>query len=266
MLAKKILTNPFIIGLASGLLTGNLSLGLITTGFSVLIWGYHKELNFIIPGTVILVILSGNVNFELVFLYFITITYCLKQEILLDWINGNKKYYIAAIVSIALFPVWRLIFSRIPAQVLDEINMSGGILLLTGFILTARRGFKLIKKHKYKSNRLLRFLLIIIMAGLGIMADYFVVFVWIIGVYFLNRMSTDQKQDPIFISPLLQLIILLILTGFKGFILIPVNMVIIGIFIVLLIYLYLKKELISLELVYFSFVISLVVGRLGLLN
>lgn len=59
--------NPFVVGAVFGIITGNPSLGLVVAGFTALIWGLEPGMNFITLTTILLVILTGNINMELIF-------------------------------------------------------------------------------------------------------------------------------------------------------------------------------------------------------
>src|SRR6056297_2185849 len=121
---KKILYNPFLAGTAVGFLSGNLSLALLTSGLTVLLWGITKAKNYIIITTILLPMITGNINFEIVFIYCISLAW-LIMKMFKDEGNKYKAFFITAIISILLFPVWKFILGSIPAQILNEFNIAG---------------------------------------------------------------------------------------------------------------------------------------------
>lgn len=263
---KFLLGEPFILGLIAGILTGNLSLGLITTGFSILIWGYRSGINFIILSTIILVVITGNINFELIFVYFLTLAYLIKKRKILRFLDQKISYIIIAFISIISFPLWKLILGFIPVRILNEINISGEILLVTALIYNIKRGVYLIRKGS-QSEEIIRFLIIILMASLGIRGKFIIVPFWILGsilIYYLDIRS--DKINNLNLSINLYYFVLVGLIGILLYILLPLNIIlIVGIIVLLFTYLG-QKKIQLLEVVYLSLLLGMIAGRLGLLS
>ncbi|MFW5787042.1 MAG: hypothetical protein ACOCV3_02130 [Halanaerobiales bacterium] len=134
--AKKIshiLINPLTAGVIAGYITGNIFFGIYTAFLSFLFLGIsiYSSLSTIL--TVLLVMETANINFELIFINILVIVYILQK------IN---KTVLTIIVSVSLYlsvPCWREIFGYIPALILDEINIAGTVILLTGLLFAFKR-------------------------------------------------------------------------------------------------------------------------------
>jgi hypothetical protein len=303
---RKLAFEPFILGMVAGILTGNLSLGLITTGFAILIWGYRSGVNFIILGTVLVVAATGNINFEIIFIYFLTLAYLIEQQKFFSFLEQKFAYIIVGIVSIALFPVWKMVLGFIPARILNEINISGVFLLLTALILNIKRGICLINEDDQES-KVFRFLLVFIMAALGINGNPLIIPFWVIGIIliYLSRgnygpyklwitlrvnIFSERQGKKIYLlgkgsrRPFYFLdnnfnrikninfpfnliyLILFGLIGLTGYILLPLNIIFI-VGVMLFFYTYWRQRKVPLlGMVYLSVLLGMIGGRLGLLS
>ncbi len=253
-------SSPFIIGILIGLISGNLSLALLTTGLTFLIWGFKPGKNFIIISTVLLVIVTGNINFEIIFIYFLTLAWLIKGSSY----NHNYLYIFSALISFLLLPLWNNILGTLPAQFLNEVNIAGEILLLTGLILGVQRGFKLWREEK-NEDKTVRFLLYFLLASAGIYGGKWVLLFWIGGIilsYYLER-NNLKKGIPGRITVFL----LISQAVVMGYLLVPVNLFIVVILFVLITYLFLRRrQAITMEIVYFSLLLGIIASRMGLLK
>ncbi|MFW5976691.1 MAG: hypothetical protein ACOCQS_01965 [Bacillota bacterium] len=262
-LYKYLFDNPFILGILAGFISGNLSLGLITTGFTILIWGFDKFTRYIIIFTTLLVALTGNINFEIIFLYFISIYYFIKNTDIWEEVSRNIISITAGIISLSLFPVFRIILGYIPVQILNEINIAGEILLITGIIINTRRCIRLLKYRD--SQKFIRFLLIFIMAMMGLAGNWLVILLWVVGLIIINKIKTQQVSVDF--SPFILFVILMITALVSGYLLLPLNLIILSLLIIPGSILYINRKKFSLlEMVYLCFILGLIAGRLKILR
>ncbi len=183
---KKLLLNPFFIGVFSGYIFSNLSLGLITTGFTVLLWGYNIYTSIIIVSTVLMTLLTGNINFEIILLFYITLAYFLKNSDKLSRLNIEKNllFIIFSFIFISLYPLWEMILGHIPSQILNDINTAGRILLVTAVFLSIDRIKKMVIQNRDKQV-IFKYLIIFILSAAGILGDNYVIFIWFPGILLL---------------------------------------------------------------------------------
>ena len=286
-----ILFNPFIIGIIIGLFSGNLSLGMITTGFTILLWGYDRTASFIIIFTVLLVMLTGNINFELIYLYFISITYFIKQSALFhsSYIKVKKLicYLTIGIISLALFPVWRVLMGIIPVQIFNDINTAGNFLLIAAVFLSIDRFWKnflqeLNEKKKFGIIEIIiKFILTFGLSVLGIKGQQNYIFVWIIGIIILILLENLKYPEGKISATLSHLSLslfsenfintflgLLIFTAFFIlYYLITLNIFLIIILIIISYFFIFKvNQFPYLETIYLLFFIGLLTARIGFLS
>ncbi|MFW6006692.1 MAG: hypothetical protein ACOC4G_01685 [Bacillota bacterium] len=261
-----LLNNPFIWGIIAGIVSRNLSLGLIASGFTMLLWGWDRYSKYLVLFTTILVFLTGNVNFEIIFLYFVSLYYIIKKNHNFNEVSEDIIGVIAGVISLAFFPVWKIILGNIPVQILNDINISGELLLLAGIILSTRRGIRLIKK---KSNEveIIQYLLMFIMAVTGMYGNWWAIPVWISGILLSYQMELQDSKVIFSLSPLKILILLLVLSLTAGYFLLPLNILFLTVLIISGSIIYINKKRISLiEMVYLCFLLGLIAGRLNLIH
>ncbi|MFW6034777.1 MAG: hypothetical protein ACOCRZ_00840 [Halothermotrichaceae bacterium] len=261
---KRELINPFIITPLITLLFGNFSLGFITAGFTVLVWGFEIGMLFISITTVLLVLLTGNINFEIIFVYSISLAFLIKKGKLLKQFDRKLLYYIFAVVSISLYPLWSSLLGIIPAGLLNEFNISGQILLIGGLFLTLVRG-KIIINRNTDVFKLLNFVLVILCAILGVMGNFMLIPVWITGIYLVNVNKQKLCKQVLPLSFYNSVLFMIITTAV--YILLPVNIFISTLLIILFCFLFWYiEEVPLLEMVYLSVILGIFIGRLGLLS
>lgn len=257
---------PFITGILAGLLTGNISQGLITAGFAVIIWGRKRGINHIIIGTVFLQALTGNINFELVLLYFLTLAYIIDRNMVLRNFAPEFALTVTTSLSLLLFPFWSFLLSRIPAGFLQEINISGQFLFITALFLAFGRGFSL-QQEGASSREQVSFLLTFLLAVPGIWGSPGIIPIWILGAVCLKYL--EMRRFPAEVSvPVRPFYVLLILTSLAaGYFQLPFNIIFLGLFTFLLYIVYrLRRQLPLLEVVYLSVLLGIIAGRTGLLQ
>ncbi len=258
----KILYNPFLIGIIAGFITGNMSLALVTGGLTVLLWGIDRGKNYIIITTILLVIATSNINFEIVFIYFLSLAWLIKN-FTKDEKHKNKVFFITALISICLFPLWKYLLGIIPAQVLNEFNIAGQILLIAGIILNLQRGIN-------KKQGKMHFLIYTLLAGLGISGNSFVLPCWLVGCVFIYYLENKQinRELRIPFSDRLYYPALCLLSFLFVYFLIPINIFAMFIIIVLITFIYVRNndKAVLIETVYLSLLTGLIAGRIGLLH
>jgi len=257
----EILYNPFLIGIIAGFITGNMSLALVTGGLTVLLWGINRGKNYIIATTILVVIITNNINFEIVFIYFLSLTW-LINNIVKDEKHKNQVLFVTAIISICLFPLWKYLLGIIPAQVLNEFNIAGEILLMAAIILNLQRGIK-------KEQGTMCFLTNTFLAGIGISGSSYVLPCWLVGcvfIYYLENHQGNRKLQISFIDKLYYPVLVLLSFLFVYF-LIPINIFALFVIITLITFIYLRQDrAVLIETVYLSLLTGLIAGRIGLLN
>ncbi len=266
MYLKSGFTNPFVLGGITGLIMGNPSLGLITAGFTVLIWGFRTGMNFITLTTLILVFLTGNINLEIIFLYTLTMAVLVEEDNLFPFLDNKPSYLIVAIFSIVLYPIWKVLLGLIPAEFLNEINIAGIILVITGILLSLVRGRRLIEGKKFEIDRLVQHLLIFVTASLSLNGSWFALPFILVSIY-LDEKKEDLKLFLLPSSPLILNALLFSTTFFAAYLLLPLNLLIVVAIVFIPAYFFWKKEVIPLvELVYLAVILGLLAGRLGVLS
>lgn len=255
---------PFVTGILSGLLTGNISLGLITAAFAIIIWGQRPGINHIIIGTVFLVTLTGNINFELILIYFLTLVYIIDRRVFFRSFDPGFALTATTSISLISFPFWSFLLSRVPAGFLQEINISGQFLFIAALLLAFGRGLSLQKEEK-PPRRLYSFLLSFFLAVLGVWGSPGIIPVWIIGsicLRFLERVEislaiSDRLFYGLIIGPSL----------IAGYFQLPFNIILLGLFTFLLYTIYrARRQLPLLEAVYLSVLLGIIAGRTGILQ
>ena len=262
---KEILFNdPFLWGVFSGLVTGNISLGLISTGFAVLFFGYQKYSSYIVVGTTVTVFMTGNINFELILIYYLTVIGFQEKNMIFPFLDKRKGYLFVAIVSILLIPFWSFLFGYIPVVVLDKINIAGIFLLMTGIIAGLRRGVRVVRVNRFDSRPIVMYVIIFLLALLGITGAEMVILTWLIGMVIIYKIKLTGKK--VSFSPIFLLFLMVVMALIAVAFLLPVNWFLYFFSIILGIYIYKRQsELISLELVYGSFLMGLIMAGLDLL-
>ncbi|ACL70340.1 hypothetical protein [Halothermothrix orenii] len=255
--------NPFVVGAVFGIITGNPSLGLVVAGFTALIWGLEPGMNFITLTTILLVILTGNINMELIFLYSLTLAYFIREGKVLKILDKKTAYVLLFFISTGCYFLWKFILGLIPVQLLNEINISGEILLTAGLLLSFVRGKELIGDSPRK---FLKHILVILTAVIAIKGSWFFVGAWFFGNFILSYLIYhDIKFQP---PPFFLLGVLGLLTLIAIYYLLPLNPVIILTFLTGSIY-FIKKyreRVPIMETVYVAFFLGILAGRMGLLS
>ncbi len=261
---KRAIISPFTWGIITGLLSNNLSLGLITAALCVLIAGYQSDVNFIIILTVFTVVLSGNINFEIIFLFYLSLAFLLKENKFFAEKNKITLYTIAGLFSLFLLPFWSLVFEVIPVQILEEINIAGIFFLLCGLVLTFKRGIKLLTQNEINHPEILILLTVFLLSILAIAGTYLILPIWIIGIWFIDFLKKQKKK--ILFPRTVYLILFLLIINIAVFYLLPFNYLMIFVFAFLISLLWnTRKALPVLEIVYISFFLGLIAGRIGFL-
>ncbi|MFW5985064.1 MAG: hypothetical protein ACOCQ1_02190 [Halanaerobiaceae bacterium] len=261
---EKITMSPFLWGVIGGLITGNLSLGIVTAGFVVLLYGYHKSSIFIILGTIFTVVLSGNINFEIILVYYITVVYLVENNRIFVLGSKKKNYLAAGFLSLLLIPLWTQVFGNIPVQVLNDFNIAGITLLQAGIVLSLRRGQELLNYNNFDSLPVLGFILGYILSILGIYGSYLVIPVWLGGLilYAIITESSRRVYWPPFVLSLLIFLISLVAV----IVIIPLNIAFVFSLLVVLVYYFQKGDFVFLEVIYGSVFWGLFLASLGLIK
>lgn len=253
-----IIGNPVIVGLAAGSLTGNIYTGLTGAGFVLLYQGIGFTAGATVFFTVFLVNLSGNINFEIIFIFVITLFFVFEKA------ESRLVFLMAAIICFFSLSVWREIFGFIPAQVLNEFNIAGQVILLAGIILlTFRAEDKLARGEVLQS---FFFLLELILAVACLYGLELTIIFTPIGIFLISLGSYYKKELIELNLDKKMLSFIILITGIIAFlILLPllIPLLIIAAFLMLIIFY--KKEISYLYLVYLALIIGLYTARFGLL-
>lgn len=262
---KRLLFNPLLLTPVLGLLLGNAQLGLITAGLSVLVWGMEKGIVFINLTTLLLVSLTGNINFEIIFLYVLSLAFLIRESKYFRSFDQRIVYGVIALLAILFYPFWVFLLGIIPANNLNEINIAGEILLITGFLLTLLRARKLLGDQVSLTRRL-DFLLLFMAAILAIEGIFWMVPFWLAGSLLLEHYRAALDRINVIPPLLFRILVLgLVLYGLAN--LLPLNFLITVLIIAFFSFVFWQQERIPLlEMVYLSFILGILAGRIGLLS
>jgi len=254
---KKLIFNPFILGIIIGLAANNLPLALVTVGLTVMLWDRREGKNFIIITTILLIIATGNINFEIIYIFILSLNWVLNNVI-----NNNRDKFIIttfiSFLSILLFPLWKYILGLIPAQLLNEFNIAGELLLLGAILLNLKRG---IKKEEGRTSYILYTLLAGISITGNVIAIPCIITGLILDVYRSNMKLRIILQDEVYY------LFLLILSVIFIYVNIPLSIFMVTVCVLLVVYIYLRQDKnILIETVYLSLLTGLIAGKIGLLN
>lgn len=279
---KKAALSPFILPPIIAGIMGNFSLGLIVAGLSVLIWGYRSGVLFISLTTVSLVLLTGNINMEIIFLYSLTLAFIINNEVIFSYIDTNIKYIALFVLSILFYPLWQDLLGLIPASLLNEISISGELLIITGIFLFIFRGkLKFDRGISYKG--IFKYLFIFICSIIGLMGSYFLLPVWVGGQYIFNQLDGKVKKKMSgmikinigqywghninYYNLIIYILFLFVPAILAADILLPVGFFISTALIIFFTLIFWQKEKIPMvEMVYFSVLLGILAGRIGLLS
>jgi hypothetical protein len=174
--------------------------------------------------------------------------------------------------------VLKNILGYIPAEILNEINISGEIILLSGIILSTRR-----IRTAFQENRpeqIFITLLSFLMAVLGIVGGDFVIYFWLVGL-FLLALGEDifcKVKRYLFLSNFLEFvsknkifnyIIFLCLTLPANYLLLPLNWINLLMGAIILIYFQLRPgnwNKYRWDIIYLALFLGLLASRTGLLS
>jgi hypothetical protein len=259
---KRILQTPFVLAPLTGLILGNYSLGAIIAGLTVLIWGMGSGMNFISLTTIVLVMLTGNISSEIIFIFVISLAFLLREEKLFPFLDQKIKYTVFAFFTVSLYPLWRYFLGSIPASLLNEISIAGQVLLITGILLTVLRG-KLLIESGIRISELAGFILFFLTAISGLTGSYYLIPIWITGNFLLYII----KNKKLFynLSTTHYKVILYLSGSIAGYLLLPIGFFLSLALVTLFSFLWNREKLPVLEMVYFSVIIGILAGRLGLL-
>jgi len=172
-------------------LLGNLSLGLITAGLTGLLWGVGPGSLFISITTVILMIFTGNINMEIVFIFTFSLAYLIKGEYLFRTIKREYLYGFFFIFSIVLIPLWKKVLEFTPVNILNELNISGQLLLITGLIIFIIKG-KFLLKTGCQFREYLEHFFVFVCSVVALQGSIFSIFLWVIAYISLRKIDHLQ--------------------------------------------------------------------------
>lgn len=248
-------------------LSGNLSLGLIVVGLTGLIWGFESGAMFISLTTTLLVILTGNINLEIIFLFSVTIAYLNREYIIFKPLDRGISYFLLLIISILSYPIWRELLGIIPVSLLNELNIAGEVLLVTGLFLFIVRG-KVLLESSTSKERIFEYILNFICAVLGLMGNFILIPIWIGGSIFLDRYRKELSELILFDRKIYLMVslIILIITSIAADILLPIGFITGLLLLIVFAFVFRNlKQIPLVELIYFSMIVGIVAGRMGLL-
>ncbi|MFP4016426.1 MAG: hypothetical protein ACLFUI_05290 [Halanaerobiales bacterium] len=248
-------------------LSGNFSLGLIVVGLTGLIWGFESGAMFVSLTTTFLVLLTGNINLEIIFLYAVTIAYLNREYKIFKTLDRGTSYFLLLFISILSYPVWRELLGMIPVSLLNELNIAGEVLLVAGLFLFIVRG-KFLLENSVQRGRFFEYLLNFVCSVLGLMGIYILIPLWIGGNYLLDRYSKELAAPIVFTRKLhlLFIPIILIITSIAANFLLPIGFVTALFLLLIFVFVFRNlKQIPLVEMLYFSMILGIVAGRMGLL-
>lgn len=261
---------PFIlIPIIAGLL-GNISLGLVIAGLTGLIWGMGAGSIFISLTTTLLVILTGNINMEIIFLYTLSLAYLIRDEQILVYLDKKIAYIIVFIISILMTPIWSIILSRITAGLLNDFNISGQLLVFTGLLLFLLRGMFLLK-NKCSRKEFVEHFAVFSASVLGLNNNIFLLIfclIYQLSIEVLKKLNFNLKSPLFFMKSSAFFIIMLIMliTALVSNLILPLSFLS-SILLLFTFFIILQgiKQIPMFEMVYFSMIFGITVSRMGLL-
>ncbi|NLJ84257.1 MAG: hypothetical protein GX336_05040 [Halanaerobiaceae bacterium] len=262
--------NIFILLPLLAALAGSPSLGLVVTGLTGLIWGTGSGSLFIGVTTTLMLIFTGNINMELIFLYTLTLAYLIEGGFIPGLQNRTIVYPLLTFISLLLIPIWKQLLGSIPVSLLNELNVAGSLLVIAGLLIFIFR-IRLLLKARGPKEKLLEALLVFICSLTGLMGSILTIPLWLGANYFLRVFT---KYEWKFNSLLFQrgrlnfalTVIILLLIVYVLPLLLPY-----GFFTTLLLffipYLFFRhsRDLPTVELVYFSMILGIVACKTGIL-
>ena len=292
----------FRLGLLVGILINNLSLGLFTASLTVLLIGINRTGNFITLLTILVVKLTGNINFELIYILVISVAYIIKifetEKMNIGKRHIDLIYIISGGLIIILSPVLRELLGVIPAGVLNDINIAGEIILLNGIIFAGCRIIYSIMERDWTDSIVM--LIAFIMAFIGIKGTNPALYIWPVGILLITYLQysqsvknkiqrinfldkrilskainylKDKLKDNLKVylkdSRLMMYIITVALVYLAIYTLLPLTVVALLIGLIFLIYIYLRPESwygYRLDIIYLSLMLGLMAARTGLLS
>jgi len=262
----KYLNYFILVPILAGLL-GNFSLGIIIVGLTGLIWGLESGVLFISLTTTLLVILTGNINMEIIFLFILTLAYLNREYKILNYLDARLSYFILFIISISSYPFWKYILGIIPVRLLNELNIAGEVLVVAGLFLFLVRG-KVLLQNSVQRKIFFKYILFFACPVLGLMGNFLLIPLWILGVYFIERFEKNLNTTIIFEREryILFNTLILLLATIAVYVLLPIGFI--AGLVLLLIFAFIFrniKQVPLVEMVYFSMIVGIVAGRMGLL-
>jgi hypothetical protein len=263
-------SNIFILLPLITVVSGNFSLGPVVAGLTGLTWGIGPGSLFIGITTVLLLILTGNINMELIFLYLWSLAYLIQAGYVLG--SGKKKtaYFLMAFLSLLMTPVWRLLLGLVPVKLLNELNIAGGLLTIAGLLIFLIR-FRLLLKSKASNKEIFESLLVLLCSLTGLMGSFLTLPLWLGGTYLINLFTKNQWEFKSFLFQKDRLyfvlsLLVIFMTTYAASLLLPY-----GIFSALLLFailfLFFRQpgKVPAFELVYFSMILGILASRMGIL-
>jgi len=266
MNCNKYINHFILVPLVAGLF-GNLSLGIIIAGLTGLIWGLERGVLLISLTTTLLVILTGNINMEIIFIFVITLVYLKKEYKILDYTDSNLSYFILFFISIMLYPLLRQVLGIVPVRMLNDFNIAGEVLIIAGLILFLLR-INIVLQAGVQSKTLLKHILFFFCSVLGLIGNYLLIPIWIAGIYLIesyqhkvsSTVDFDKKGYLLFNS------FIIVIVTFAAFLLLPIGFISGLVLFLVFVFLFRNiKELPLVEMVYLSMILGIVAGRMGLL-
>mgnify|MGYP006287206263 CR=1 FL=1 len=258
MLYLNLFKNPVITALIAGYLSGNIYTGITTAGFVLLYQGINLRgaaSSFFIT---LIINLTSNINFEIIFIFVISL-FCF-----LNFKNEKRTLFINSIIIIISIPIWKLLLGFIPAEILNDFNVAGEVLLLGGIVYLVLEGEKAVFRGVSKKTYLIfiRFLLAITCI-FGF--ELFLIFgpVLILLYYYLDNhfafVSLNNTKEKIYSM-------VFFLTGILAFsLLLPLNFVLFFIGILLYLLLFYIEEISYLKFAYLCLLIGLNFSQFSIL-
>ena len=258
MLYFNLIKNPVITALIAGYLSGNIYTGITTAGFVLLYQGVNVRgaaSSFFIT---LLVNLTSNINFEIIFIFVISVFYFLNFK------NEKRTLLINSIIIIISIPIWKLLLGFIPAEILNDFNIAGEVLLLGAIVYLVLEGEKAVfRKVNQKIYLIFTRFLLSITCIFGF--ELFIIFgpILILLYFYLNNNSvflslTNTKEKIYSIG--------FFLIGILAFsLLLPLNLLLFISGIILYLFLFYIQEISYLNLAYLSLLIGLNFSQFAIL-
>ena len=252
------LRNPVIIALIAGFLSGNYYTALTVAAFVLLYEGITTKGATIAFFTTLLVNMTNNINFEIIFIFVLTVFYLVAKMI------KKRDIIISSLIVLFSIPIWNIFFVYIPAQILNDFNVAGELLLLTAIIYKVYKGQRAVLDKSAKALYLIYLRILLAVVAL-LSVEFFLYFapIFIIAdYYFSNHFKSDGLTEA---EQKIYFYLFFILAFISINLLLPFELIIYIMAIFIYLFLIYIKDIAYIDLLYLSLILGLNFSQLTFL-